>query len=831
MDPTDTCKLIKNIFKKCDSEERGVITCEEVAQIFRELDDTWDDVDIDRIFKAVDTEDMGHVSYNDFINFIMEVTEDEDDTNEGVASDDLNHDVELEGVELDFNMPINKEEWLLMMHKFDFDEDEAEEIYQNISEEAIDNGEDISKGVRLYLLLEELKIENDDREGMKEIANILLEVHTQFVEGTARNVEKPAEAPALRTALDKIVRRLDCLRKAASDVWSVVEEDNLPFSKSELKAVQSFKDKKTELCKRVQQYMISPPLVCALAGQVACVERCVAEVNQIVAKCRAEGTKYVDLDFDLANCSPSCFYVDKEKPGYDCTVGKPYVCKRLTDLINAKTCPASTASKKPLVRKGAGHTTIEGPVLFKGGICPGDIIQGQVGTCFLLGAIGAVVSNKPDVMKKIFIRHDVDVGVYGVQFNVDGEWTSVIVDDYVPVDAFDRVLYAKSRDHQEVWSILLEKAFCKLHTCYEMCDGGQASEAIFSLFGGVSGKFVIKQVHRDNPQKYFMLLKQARDRGWLLTTTFVRQKGKPSKAQGKCGEDVLPSGLVFGHAYSVLKVLEAGGNQLIQLRNPWGQGEWLGKWSDKNTEGEWTEEMKAAAGYIVAEDGKFWMSVEDFVMNTSGAEYSRTFGPNWKKVTHHKHFQKGDMTAKALWSFKARQDGELSMTKGDDIVVLSMNPGWWHGHIKDHDDKKAFFPANYVKLNSRPVARFDMVGTCHTDGPLTIVAMLLQPNSCMQRMFYKRKQDGLNYKDTSYPSLQLCIVGSDGKTVLKKEGRKRSVWGEMKFPRGGEWKLYALSVDGRGGDFTLRVYVKGGSVTITEVPGATLDEVTTTLQK
>ena len=41
-------------------------------------------------------------------------------------------------------------------------------------------------------------------------------------------------------------------------------------------------------------------------------------------------------------------------------------------------------------------------------------------------------------------------------------------------------------------------------------------------------------------------------------------------------------GLVAGHAYSVISVKEVHGNQLMNLRNPWGSFEWDGEWGDKS---------------------------------------------------------------------------------------------------------------------------------------------------------------------------------------------------------------------------------------------------------
>ena len=41
-------------------------------------------------------------------------------------------------------------------------------------------------------------------------------------------------------------------------------------------------------------------------------------------------------------------------------------------------------------------------------------------------------------------------------------------------------------------------------------------------------------------------------------------------------------GLMTGHAYSIIKVvLSTGGKQLVQVRNPWGNFEWNGAYSDK----------------------------------------------------------------------------------------------------------------------------------------------------------------------------------------------------------------------------------------------------------
>lgn len=50
--------------------------------------------------------------------------------------------------------------------------------------------------------------------------------------------------------------------------------------------------------------------------------------------------------------------------------------------------------------------------------------------------------------------------------------------------------------------------------------------------------------------------------------------------------------------------------KLIKLRNPFGNYEWEGDWSDESD--CWTEEAKRICNLVVADDGIFWMSLPDF---------------------------------------------------------------------------------------------------------------------------------------------------------------------------------------------------------------------------
>ena len=81
--------------------------------------------------------------------------------------------------------------------------------------------------------------------------------------------------------------------------------------------------------------------------------------------------------------------------------------------------------------------------------------------------------------------------------------------------------------------------------------------------------------------------------------------------------DIEEVGLCPGHAYTILKVLELESKgkkiRLVHLRNPWGNGEYSGDWSDGDS--KWTPSLKKKYGLKVEEkdDGQFYMSFDDFI--------------------------------------------------------------------------------------------------------------------------------------------------------------------------------------------------------------------------
>ena len=68
---------------------------------------------------------------------------------------------------------------------------------------------------------------------------------------------------------------------------------------------------------------------------------------------------------------------------------------------------------------------------------------------------------------------------------------------------------------------------------------------------------------------------------------------------------------MIGQAYSIIQVKEAKGHRLLNIRNPWGNFEWFGDWSDHSK--LWTKDIIEIIQPVFNEnDGCFWMSFKDF---------------------------------------------------------------------------------------------------------------------------------------------------------------------------------------------------------------------------
>ncbi|XP_033831568.1 calpain-9 [Periophthalmus magnuspinnatus] len=245
-----------------------------------------------------------------------------------------------------------------------------------------------------------------------------------------------------------------------------------------------------------------------------------------------------------------------------------------------------------------------------------DICQGQLGDCWLLAAIASLTLKK-DALARV-VPHDQDfgrryAGMFHFQFWQHNKWLDIVVDDRLPT-VRNQLVMLHSASSNEFWSALLEKAYAKLHGSYEALKGGSTMEAMEDFTGGVGEHYDLKS----SPNDLFAIMKKALDRGSMMGCSINITSSAESEARTS-------TGLVKGHAYSITGVeeVESQGRKtrLIRIRNPWGQVEWNGPWSDNSR--EWNYVDRAEKSRILqncTDDGEFWMEFEDFKRNYDTVE-------------------------------------------------------------------------------------------------------------------------------------------------------------------------------------------------------------------
>lgn len=325
---------------------------------------------------------------------------------------------------------------------------------------------------------------------------------------------------------------------------------------------------------------------------------CRTKVIAIVEECVRLNQKYRDAIFDL-EANPYCLQsLTGRYPKAVDNVDPPPWIKRVEDIFDK-------------------------PEFFVDGASATDVHQGSSGDCWFLAALMAV-SAKKELIDRLCVARDEKVGVYGFVFFRDGEWIYEVIDDKLFLRVGDdddlqivrdwdsdkkeglsikhdedklketlqkggTALYFSHCKSNETWLPLIEKAYAKAHGDYfaievyvlphciadtlaDILQGGFASEGIEDLTGGVAVVL--------NPEDIM-----CKERFWREQLSQVNKKylfGGGSKPTGT-------KGMVGGHAYAVLEAWEEGDLKLLKLRNPWGEVEWEGDWSDGSK--LWTPEM------------------------------------------------------------------------------------------------------------------------------------------------------------------------------------------------------------------------------------------------
>jgi calpain-15 len=281
-------------------------------------------------------------------------------------------------------------------------------------------------------------------------------------------------------------------------------------------------------------------------------------------------------------------------------------------------------------------------VLFDG-IVPNDIAQGNTGDCWFLAAT-ATYAEYPNGIRGLFKEQEKsEDGSYTVKLYNYGtdDWEDVTIDDYIPVGPDGTPAFTKPNG-DEMWVMLLEKAFAKFVGSYAAISGGNPGYAWIAFSGITAGHMywppsksptgdwlhlhfdadkTLQQYGEKDPMNLgFYYGPQYGDDGTIESMFGILLQVYTSNDVAACTW-FGGNGLVPKHVYSFIGIWSDPDEttKLLAFRNPyaWDSDEWQGDWGDNSDmweeRSDLKEKLNPSSGPYA--DGIFWMDEEDFERN------------------------------------------------------------------------------------------------------------------------------------------------------------------------------------------------------------------------
>lgn len=206
--------------------------------------------------------------------------------------------------------------------------------------------------------------------------------------------------------------------------------------------------------------------------------------------------------------------------------------------------------------------------LYHNGISPNDVVQGNIGDCYLPAAAAALAHAMPDALRAM------------IKDDGNGKFTFTFKDAYggrdkkieVDADFYSRSwggpLYGASSNstdpaRMELWWPLFEKAYAEFCGDYHSIGEGGCSSDVFEAVTGrvsLSEDFSVRSADR-----MFNVIKNK------LAKKLPVCMGTKDDHGGR--GDFANSGIFGDHTYTVLDAVERNGVKYLKLRNPWGESE------------------------------------------------------------------------------------------------------------------------------------------------------------------------------------------------------------------------------------------------------------------
>lgn len=233
-----------------------------------------------------------------------------------------------------------------------------------------------------------------------------------------------------------------------------------------------------------------------------------------------------------------------------------------------------------------------------------DIKLGNGNDAYFIAAL-ASLAEFPGVVVQLFRTFKLpdDGSAVQVCLKIEGKWTVISMDDKFPIFKDSQKPVFADSPTKKLWGIFLEKAWAKVNGGWGNIANGYPRE----VFQATTPFSTIPiNVPKENKDALWNNIKASDKYNCIMTCSI--KKGTPGLSS---------VGLIENHSFSLVSAYENEVNgetyKLMKIRNPFGEGEWTGRFSDSSD--AWTSELKEKFGFdgVAKNDGIFWIAFEDFI--------------------------------------------------------------------------------------------------------------------------------------------------------------------------------------------------------------------------
>ncbi|KAM4772104.1 calpain-10 isoform 2-T3 [Rhinophrynus dorsalis] len=234
--------------------------------------------------------------------------------------------------------------------------------------------------------------------------------------------------------------------------------------------------------------------------------------------------------------------------------------------------------------------------------------QGILGDCWFICACSAL-QKYDHLLNQVFPSDQCTwndpgyLGQFTCRFWHFGHWVEVTIDDLLPCLG-NKLCFSHCQDQGAFWLPLLEKAYAKLHGCYEALWAGQVADALMDLTGGLVERWNLGSEEDPIREKLFSKIVEIKDKCAMSCSILRCREGN-----GEWGEC---------HAFTITDIQQMvtkDSQELLLLRvhNPWGRSCWGGPWR-KGGDG-WAELNQTDISRLISEtqEGEFWVEKTEFM--------------------------------------------------------------------------------------------------------------------------------------------------------------------------------------------------------------------------